>query len=974
MPGTGHTPMTRQEAASPHARTPSPASVRAARRVGGRSEPRLIGRDAAVAHLKSVLASLSSRNGGALLIEGEAGAGKTALARRLADLAHERGVRVRWGAASEAEQCYPLLPFLECLALWDSFVDSERQGIIELLRGNGSTDSDPLTALTGHLTAWLQRLCADSPVILVADNLQWADDVSIELWHRLLPLTELLPLLMVAALRSGRQRPEVAGLAQALEQRGSRLAVPDLDDDAIQELISDHSGAPDNNLVTAVSAAGGNPGFALAIADGWMSRRAGITSEGGDTRIEGDPVSSELADMVLARVRPLSPQAVETVRTAAVLGTEFRVTDLVGLLGRTAGELQDELDELASTGLLELLGDRARFRHRLVTDVLYHNVAEPIRAAIHRLAADISAKTGGAPAATAEHLLRAGGPLEERSAKWLQHSARELIDAAPETAGRLLDRVLGDTLPGQPEHEALALFHIAALIRTRQHIKAESAARTLLASTTDPQTVGECIWLLGHTLQRTGRSHAALEATRDGLARASATEPWQARLHALQAQLHLELGAFTAAKRSANQAVDIATRTSDSRALGDALVVQAAGRRLDADLLDALALAERAEVLLSRDRCHSDARGHALTSILILQSELDLLPQADETVAEIRRVHTLSRRTPMPTMLLGIARLHFRTGRWDEAMAELGPLTKGESGPQGISAESHSLLALISAHRDDRLRCAGYLAATEAQLIESPAGHRHVQHLAMARAVTAEQLGRPQEALAILTEAVEASAAIGSEHLFDALSHLVRLAVAAEDTAVAVRAAARCRGLADEGIAVPYRQHTADYCAGLITADPDGVLRAAEYFHSSGRPLQYAHSLADAAELLAQRGRTDQARSTLSDSVSAYSALGAAWDIRRAESRLRSLGVRCGRHEPRSRPATGWDSLTPRQRTVARMIAGGLSNPAIAAELMISARTVQSHVSHILTKLDLRSRVEIAHAAARQGSDEWSVP
>ena len=89
------------------------------------------------------------------------------------------------------------------------------------------------------------------------------------------------------------------------------------------------------------------------------------------------------------------------------------------------------------------------------------------------------------------------------------------------------------------------------------------------------------------------------------------------------------------------------------------------------------------------------------------------------------------------------------------------------------------------------------------------------------------------------------------------------------------------------------------------------------------------------------------------------------WDATRAEARMRPYGIRRGQRGPRDRrPATGWDALTPTELRVAFLVADGLSNPAIAAELFLSYRTVQTHVSHILAKLGARSRAEVAHEAA----------
>src|SRR5260370_39595157 len=91
------------------------------------------------------------------------------------------------------------------------------------------------------------------------------------------------------------------------------------------------------------------------------------------------------------------------------------------------------------------------------------------------------------------------------------------------------------------------------------------------------------------------------------------------------------------------------------------------------------------------------------------------------------------------------------------------------------------------------------------------------------------------------------------------------------------------------------------------------------------------------------------------DGVRQYAALGARWDISRAEKRLRAHGIRPHRTY-RERPATGWAALTPTEQHIADLVVQGLSNPDIAAALFLSRNTVHTHVSHILAKTGIRSR------------------
>jgi DNA-binding CsgD family transcriptional regulator len=127
-------------------------------------------------------------------------------------------------------------------------------------------------------------------------------------------------------------------------------------------------------------------------------------------------------------------------------------------------------------------------------------------------------------------------------------------------------------------------------------------------------------------------------------------------------------------------------------------------------------------------------------------------------------------------------------------------------------------------------------------------------------------------------------------------------------------------------------------------------------------------ALEDLAVVLAERGHEEDARAALHEAVGLYEDLQARWDIRRAEARLRPHGIRRGvrgRRGPRA--ASGWEALTPTEVKIAALVARGDSTADIARGMFLSQRTVRTYISHILTKLDAKSRVDIAREALRQG-------
>jgi DNA-binding CsgD family transcriptional regulator len=121
----------------------------------------------------------------------------------------------------------------------------------------------------------------------------------------------------------------------------------------------------------------------------------------------------------------------------------------------------------------------------------------------------------------------------------------------------------------------------------------------------------------------------------------------------------------------------------------------------------------------------------------------------------------------------------------------------------------------------------------------------------------------------------------------------------------------------------------------------------------------------DLAVSLASRGDLGAAKAYLREAREAYGRLGAVWSARRASARLRPYGIRLSSRGVRSCATLGWDSLSPTEVTIARLVAEGRSNPSIAAELLLSPRTVQTHVSNMLIKLGCPTRVGIAREASR---------
>jgi DNA-binding CsgD family transcriptional regulator len=272
----------------------------------------------------------------------------------------------------------------------------------------------------------------------------------------------------------------------------------------------------------------------------------------------------------------------------------------------------------------------------------------------------------------------------------------------------------------------------------------------------------------------------------------------------------------------------------------------------------------------------------------------------------------------------------------------------------------------VALHRDDRETLQANITDVE-HIKPCDAGtHTLVELQLIAWARGAERDRRPAEALTRLLTVLDPAGTLEflrvSGLSIPWLADVVRLAMTLGDANIADAAATAAAREAD-GRPTPWAKAGAQHCHGLLESDPSAVLAAAGIYETAGGPLFRAMALEDAAVLYAERGELDSARAIHLEAFTVYRDLDAAWDMMRSDARLRAHKIRRGTRGARCRGAVGWDALTETEQKIAQLIAVGRSNPDIAHHMLVSRNTVESHVSHILRKLNARSRVEIARAA-----------
>ncbi|MBO0826075.1 MAG: AAA family ATPase, partial [Actinobacteria bacterium] len=481
----------------------------------------LVGRDDELALLDGLLREAARGRGGAILIEGEAGIGKSVLVQAAVAAAPGAGCQVFWGVGDELGTALPLLPFLDALRVREPSANTRRKTIVGLLRGEIAADrgADVPATLAEQLLALIAEESAVRPVVLVVDDLQWADPASVALWGRLARTADQLALLLIAMARPVPQREDLLALQRAVGD-ASRLRLPRLTEPAVADLITALSGGrPDDGLLRLAEGAAGNPLYLTElIATLVRGSSLTVTANGTATLVEaGGSGSAPLSAVIADRLGFLAGPVRDVLRAAALLGVDFEIPDLATVLDRTVPDLMPPLDEARAAGVLAESDGVLGFRHPLIRAALYDEMPLAVRTAWHRDAARALAEAGAPPERVARQLLRAsdsasgtGSGLDEQMLDWLVRTGDHLIGQAPGVAAELLTQAVASTPLGTSRHGWLVTRLADALYRTGDMDRAAEVANQALDYVTEPDLLVDLHWTLAQCRMLAGQSAESL--------------------------------------------------------------------------------------------------------------------------------------------------------------------------------------------------------------------------------------------------------------------------------------------------------------------------------------------------------------------------------------------------------------------------------------------------------------------------------
>jgi len=929
----------------------------------GRARPAaLVGRGIELERLFAAWRTAVAGLGSIVLISGEPGIGKTALLASLVGRAAAEGARVASGAAEELGQRVPFAAVSGCLGLTVGAADAEAARVAALLRGSyrpsgGSfpaADAEFLIAeaILGLVDSW----CTAGPVVLAVDDLHWADPSSLLVLRRLGRVAGQLPLLIAATWRSGAGGAGVDRLVRSWEAGGAELlSLGPLDEACVATLTKRVVRArPRAGLLEMITAATGNPLFAIELA-----RALAGGGPPQDVAASG-AVPESLITVVNRRLSGLSATARGVLPAAAVLGPGFTVAELSAALAKPALDLLGVIQEAVAAGVLVAESDRLVFGHEVIRQALSGSLPVSARNALH-LRAGRALAAAGAPAEwVAEHLL-AGVTLDARTLSWLAGSADRLTARAPGLAADLLRHALDSAEPASDLTGPLRLALANALLRSGRFAAAGAVASEALAAGPDGESGGRLRWILVQSLLNQGHVPAALTEVQRALYGGGLTAPERARFLSLAAQrLHLLPGTGPeAAVQAAEGARHEGMASGDPYALAYGLQAVAAVSRWQGRFREALDLAGQAAAALGAAGAIIDSQLHPDLIRADCLFDLDRDAEARHAYAAGLRLAEGGVGTFFLVLHhLSVARMCFLAGRWDDA---LGEISSAREVPDHLGAAVHldGLAALIAVHRQDREELERLRGRLDQPLATGTIRHT-IDDRSWGRALAAVADGQLETAFGVLSEAWQQCVAGRREYCGHyLLPDLVALALWLGEEATAQTAVAELqRYAADRG--GPALRRSARLAAGILDRDAGALLEVADAYAAVGRPLLEGLAREHAADVLATAGRLPAARLQLEAAQECYDGLDAAWDAARADARLDAYGGSRGAHGPRERPKAGWAALTQTERRVAALLGQGLSNPDIAGRMFTSRRTVQYHVSTILAKLGLSSRVALA--------------
>ena len=935
---------------------------------------RIVGRGPELAALKAAVGQACSGRTRIVVIEGEAGIGKTTLIDATAELARGNGMAIARGAAVELEADRPFGPFVAAFDLDVRSKDPRRRAAAGMVAGraNGAATGGIAASVPDARYRAVDAICAlvdllinEQPLALLIDDLHWADEPTLLTLRRLARVTGI-PLLLVVTTRPPAPLGLVAAtIDNALAAGAIRMVVGPLPrTDATAYVAALVGSPPGPKLLALADGASGNPLF--------LSELIAVLRQDGSLRAENDVVevadgagTADLARRLRARAARLGTAASALVRVGAVLGSTFTLEEAARAGGWPVADLVEPLEELLRAGLLVDDGGTLSFRHDLLRKAIEDEMPPTARRALHTAAGQALAAAGASPIRIARHLALGAQPGDHEAVVWLHRAASQAAEHGPATAVRLLDDALALVASDDPYRLDLLTDRVEALGWSGRNAEAEALARELLDHVEDRDARLALRRQLALALFVANRAADAAEEC-DRSASECADDPAAHALALAEGALAcIACAQLERAESLVAQALAIGRIAAAPAAVALALSVRSRLLAFEGRWDESLEAAHQGMAEAVADVYGDVDRYQPGLFAVFTLSDVDRLAEAGELLRRERaKAEHQGIVWAIPLHHAAAANRHLLLGELADAQAEAtaGLTVSEDSGATLPVTWMHAVLALVALHRGDTAAATAHLKAAEGSMVATTP-LLGTDLFALAQARLAETSRDFDTAATLLLGAWDLFGAIG---VMGGQRHIgvdaVRLAIRSGNHDTAAHMAARMKEIADATGAASDRA-TALFAAGLIAGDAEQLGAALDAFEPGVQPLKRVLVAEETARCLWAAGQSDRAAKVLDEARQTCMDCGATADARRVGDLFTALGIR--RPRETARPAAGWESLTSTERRIVDLVSTGAPNATIAGALGISRRTVETHLRHVYAKLNVTSRVQLALTASR---------
>ena len=886
----------------------------------------------------------------ALVLEGDAGIGKTTVWFTAIDRARERGFTVLVTQAAETESVLAYAALADLLgdvdtSQWADLPGPQRLALERvLLHSDGAGQETDQWAVAAGFLSLIDCLAEQAPVLLAIDDVQWLDPSSaraIAFAARRLPAH-------VGVLATERNDPAAGTACTWLQLPGpeavARIRVRPLSLGALAAVVSVRLGRslPRPTMVRVAEISGGNPFYAVELARAMEAGPASVAN----------PLPGSLVELVQARIGGLDGDV-----RAVLLAAACVRTPTVGLIARATGadtdRVVDLLEDAADKAIVSIEDRQIHFAHPLLERGVYMSAGPAQRRALHRRLAEIVDE----PELRARHLALGSVDGNPEMFTALDEAAKiARARGAPAAAAELLDLAVG--LGGDTPQRRIrcARNHRDAGDSNRSRELLEAAVEQLAPGRLRAEALNElaAVWVVDGGFQQAARllERALSEAEDDD---------------ALRAQILLSLSfalmhgsRLDAALRTADEAVSAAEQAGHTHLLCQALSFRINLRFLRGDGVDDEGLQRALE--LENPHAPIPMTFRPSVNRALLSSWTGDLERARSEMAAVRQ-HCIERGEE--NEVVHVAFFSFQIELWSGDFARAAVIAEDsmrharQLGADLAQAIAMSMQALLGAHagREDQtradahaavaasLRCNAHLLAmwpmTALGLLEVSLGNYDAALTTLKPLI--RSLDKAPDAIEICTapfigDAAEALIHVGRLGEADALIDRLERSGRRLDRARMLAIGARCRAMS---LATK----------GDVDAAAEVVQSAIEQHDRLPMPFERARSQLLQGQLERRRRRRGDAATNIGEALAVFDDLGCALWAARARSELdRATAVG-------SQDAA---KLTETERRVVALVAAGMTNREVGAALFISPKTVAANLSRIYRKLGIRSRTELA--------------